>query len=138
MCLSHWPISFKVYLDKKTFLRRHWRQWFKAVVNRQNVGSVELYLNVGTSATWKRRTMTPLASSRLPKFKLQLLKFELPKYKFKLCLDPILKEDKQLLMAAEQSHLLSVDKLKHKNEKTVKICLLFTSRSLYIKAWKLC
>ena len=68
--------------------------------------------------------MTPLASSRLPKFKLQLLKFELPKYKFKLCLDPILKEAKQLLMAAEQSHLLSVDKIKHKYEKTTRFVAL--------------
>ena len=37
------------------------------------------------------------------------------------CLVPILKEAIQLLMAADLLHLLCVDKIKHKYEKTVKI-----------------
>ena len=35
------------------------------------------------------------------------------------CLVPILKEAKQLLMAAEKSHLLSVDKIAHEMWRTV-------------------
>ena len=40
--------------------------------------------------------------------------------KDRTCLVPILKETKQPLMAADLPHLLSVDKIKHKYEKTVK------------------
>ena len=45
------------------------------------------------------------------------------KEKWKLVCSSYPKEAKQLLMAADLSHLLSVDKIKHKYEKTVKdIC----------------